>query len=109
MRGRTAKDLGQADHPILQEPGAPPQRPHIGASDAPEVEPAAVEVVRVPPGTDLRRLAASISVPFTALHALNRVLVRGVTPPGRPWELRVPVGATDAVMTALDAFWNSAL
>jgi membrane-bound lytic murein transglycosylase D len=66
-----------------------------------EVEPVAVEVVNVPPGTDLRRLAASTSVPFSVLHSLNRVLVRGVTPPGRPWELRVPVGATDAVMTAL--------
>jgi membrane-bound lytic murein transglycosylase D len=66
-----------------------------------EMEPAAVEVVKVPPGTDLRRLAASMSVSFSSLHSLNRVLVRGVTPPGRPWELRVPVGATDAVMTAL--------
>ena len=66
-----------------------------------EVEPVAVEIVKVPPGTDLRRLAASTSVPFSVLRSLNRVLVRGVTPPGRPWELRVPEGATDTVMTAL--------
>jgi membrane-bound lytic murein transglycosylase D len=66
-----------------------------------EVEPVAVEIVRVPPGTDLRRLAASTSVPFPVLRSLNRVLVRGVTPPGRPWELRVPAGATESVVTAL--------
>jgi membrane-bound lytic murein transglycosylase D len=66
-----------------------------------EVEPAAVEVVKVPPGTDLRRLAASTAVPFPVLRSLNRVLVRGITPPGRPWELRVPEGATDSVLTAL--------
>ena len=66
-----------------------------------DAEPTAIEVVKVPPGTDLRRLAASSSVPFPVLRALNRVLVRGITPPGRPWELRVPIGTTDSVMTAL--------
>jgi membrane-bound lytic murein transglycosylase D len=66
-----------------------------------EAEPTAVEVVKVPPGTDLRRLAASSSIPFPVLRALNRVLVRGITPPGRPWELRVPTGTTDSIMTAL--------
>lgn len=66
-----------------------------------DVEPAAMETVRVPGGTDLRRLAASASVPFSVLRSLNRVLVRGITPPGRTWELRVPAGATDSVMTAL--------
>jgi membrane-bound lytic murein transglycosylase D len=66
-----------------------------------DVEPAAVEIVKVPGGTDLRRLAATASVPFPVLRSLNRVLVRGITPPGRPWALRVPVGATDSVLTAL--------
>jgi membrane-bound lytic murein transglycosylase D len=65
------------------------------------VEPAAVEIVKVPGGTDLRRLAASTSITFPVLRSLNRVLVRGVTPPGRAWGLRVPVGTTDSVMTAL--------
>jgi membrane-bound lytic murein transglycosylase D len=64
-------------------------------------EPTVVDTVRVPPRTDLRRLASRIGVPFTTLRTLNRVLVRGVTPPGRPWQLRVPAGAGDTVMTAL--------
>jgi peptidoglycan lytic transglycosylase D len=66
-----------------------------------DAEPVAMEIVRVPPGTDLRRLAATASVPFPVMRSLNRVLVRAVTPPGRPWELRVPAGSADSVMTAL--------
>ena len=66
-----------------------------------EPEPVAVARVKVPPGTDLRRLAASASVPFVQLRSLNRVLVRGVTPPGRPWELRVPAVSLEAVTVAL--------
>jgi peptidoglycan lytic transglycosylase D len=66
-----------------------------------EAEPIAVETVRVPGRTDLRRLAASSGVPFETLRALNRVLVRSVTPPGRTWELRVPEGSLGAVQTAL--------
>ena len=27
----------QASHPIAHDPGGPPQRPHMGASDAPEL------------------------------------------------------------------------
>jgi membrane-bound lytic murein transglycosylase D len=66
-----------------------------------DAEPVAVDIVKVPPGTDLRRLAASIRVPFQTLRGLNRVLVRGITPPGKPWELRVPEGSAEAVATAL--------
>lgn len=66
-----------------------------------DIEPVAIETVRVPPGTDLRRVAAASGVPFATLRSFNRVLVRGVTPPGRPWELRVPAGSRDTVMTAL--------
>jgi membrane-bound lytic murein transglycosylase D len=66
-----------------------------------DVEPAAFETVRVPGRTDLRRLAATSGIPFQTLRALNRVLVRGITPPGRAWDLRVPTGSADAVRTAL--------
>ena len=66
-----------------------------------EVRPAPVETVKVPPRTDLRRLATKIGVPFATLRTLNRVLVRGVTPPDRPWQLRVPPGSAETVATAL--------
>jgi len=66
-----------------------------------EPEPVAIARVKVPPGTDLRRLAASASIPFVQLRSLNRVLVRVVTPPGRPWELRVPAASLESVTVAL--------
>lgn len=69
--------------------------------DFDEPEPMAIARVRVPPGTDLRRLAASASIPFAELRSLNRVLVRAVTPPGRPWELRVPAASLESVTVAL--------
>jgi len=53
-----------------------------------EHTPVAIEKVMVPASTNL-------------LRKLNPVLVRGTTPPGAPYELRVPVGSRDAIRTAL--------
>jgi membrane-bound lytic murein transglycosylase D len=61
----------------------------------------ATETVSVPPATDLRRLSATAGIPHDTLRSLNSVLVRGVTPPGARYDLRVPVGARDGVLTAL--------
>ncbi len=63
--------------------------------------PPAVETVTVPPSTDLRRLAARATIPLETLRALNPVLVRAATPPGRPWPLVVPAGAPPTVQAAL--------
>lgn len=61
----------------------------------------ATETVSVPPGTNLRRLSAAARIPHDTLRSMNTVLVRGVTPPGARYDLRVPVGARDGVLTAL--------
>jgi membrane-bound lytic murein transglycosylase D len=61
----------------------------------------ATETVSVPPATDLRRLAVTAGIPHETLRLLNSVLVRGVTPPGKRYDLRVPVGARDGVLVAL--------
>lgn len=66
-----------------------------------EYESTPVEVVTVPPSTDLRRLALRARIPVQDLRSLNAVLVRGVTPPGSPYELRVPVGTRGDVLAAL--------
>ena len=68
----------------------------IGEAGADEVE-----RVAVPPATDLRRLAAAAGISLQMLRTLNPVLVRGVTPPGTTWELRVPAGTRDGVLAAL--------
>jgi membrane-bound lytic murein transglycosylase D len=60
-----------------------------------------VETVRVPGATDLRRLATASRIPVETLRSLNAVLVRGVTPPGGPYDLRVPIGTAESVAAAL--------
>jgi membrane-bound lytic murein transglycosylase D len=60
-----------------------------------------IEVVSVPPSTDLRRLASKAGITPGTLQSLNPVLVRSVTPPGHPWQLKVPVGTRTDVLTAL--------
>jgi membrane-bound lytic murein transglycosylase D len=64
-------------------------------------EPAALERVPVPPATDLRMLAHAAGMPSDTLRMLNPVLVRGVTPPGGPYDLKIPTERRTAVMTAL--------
>jgi membrane-bound lytic murein transglycosylase D len=60
-----------------------------------------VERVTVPAGTDLRKLSASSGISVQTLRSLNPVLVRGITPPGRTWEVRVPGGSREVVAAAL--------
>ncbi len=61
------------------------------------------ERVTVPPSTDLRRLSASAGLSLDSLRGLNPTLVRGVTPPGTDYSLRVPLGTGVGVMAVLDA------
>jgi membrane-bound lytic murein transglycosylase D len=60
-----------------------------------------VEWVTAPAGTDLQRLANTTSISFQTLRTLNPVLIRGITPPGRTWEVRVPGGSREVVTAAL--------
>jgi membrane-bound lytic murein transglycosylase D len=64
-------------------------------------DPAAVDRVAVPPSTDLRVLANAAGMPSDTLRTLNPGLVRGVTPPGAPYDVKVPVEHRKEVMTAL--------
>jgi peptidoglycan lytic transglycosylase D len=64
--------------------------------------PVGVETIAVPASTDLRRLAAKAGIPLATLRSLNPVLVRAMTPPGKPWQLKVPAGTRGSVLTALE-------
>jgi membrane-bound lytic murein transglycosylase D len=66
-------------------------------------EPVATEVVRVPPETSLATVAAVGRIPVETLRSLNPVLLRGSTPPGGPYELRVPVGSREVLARGLGA------
>lgn len=57
--------------------------------------------VWVPGGTALRQVASRLGVEHRMLWALNPHLVRGKTPPGEAFPLRVPVGSAFQVVASL--------
>jgi membrane-bound lytic murein transglycosylase D len=63
--------------------------------------PVAVETVVVPASTELRRLGPRAGITIETLKTLNPALVRGVTPPGKSWPLKVPAGTGADVQSAL--------
>jgi peptidoglycan lytic transglycosylase D len=63
----------------------------------------AFEIVNVPPSTNLRWLATTSGVSSQMLTSLNPTLLRGVTPPGAAYALKVPIGTGTGVLTALEA------
>lgn len=58
------------------------------ATEAPFV----YETIQVRGGTRLSRVASAAGVPESEIRALNPQLLRGETPPGGSYEVRVPVG-----------------
>jgi membrane-bound lytic murein transglycosylase D len=69
--------------------------------DPVELTPPTVDRVPVPGATDLRWLSASSGISMDSLRSLNAVLVKGVTPPGGMFELKVPAGTAPGVLAAL--------
>lgn len=58
--------------------------------------------VLVPGGTSLASLARSLDVPARRLRDMNPHLIRGVTPPGGSYLVRVPPGHVGTVLASLD-------
>jgi membrane-bound lytic murein transglycosylase D len=69
--------------------------------DVKDPEPLALERVEVPAATDLRRLSSAAGMSSETLSSLNPALVKGVTPPGGPWDIKIPHDRREAVMMAL--------
>ena len=65
-------------------------------------EPLSYEVVMVPRGTSLKRLAARSDIPIDELERLNTELKLKQTPPDGPYPLKVPVGGAKVVRAALE-------
>lgn len=70
--------------------------------DAAETVVTSFETVTVPSSTSLRWLAGAAGISFDTLRTLNPPLVRGVTPPGGPYPLKVPVGTGSGALVALE-------
>jgi membrane-bound lytic murein transglycosylase D len=64
--------------------------------------PLAFDRVEVQGGILLTTVARAAGVDASLVADLNPHLVRGMTPPGRSWEVRVPVGRRAAVLSGLD-------
>ncbi|MGH7315331.1 MAG: transglycosylase SLT domain-containing protein [Candidatus Rokuibacteriota bacterium] len=77
------------------------QPEQYGFTVVPE-EPVRYEVVAVPKGSRLTRLAGLSGVALADLEQLNPELWRKQTPPDGPYELKVPPGASAAVRTAVE-------
>ena len=65
-------------------------------------EPYSFDRVFVPGGTRLTAVAHSMEVPLSVIADLNPHLIRGVTPPGEAFSLRVPKGRSAIVVAALN-------
>lgn len=64
--------------------------------------------VWVPGGTSLRTVARGLDVPAQLIRDLNPHLIRGATPPGGSYGLRVPVGQTAQVVASIGGGrWSS--
>jgi membrane-bound lytic murein transglycosylase D len=87
--------------PAIQAATLIAQNPAQYGFEFTESGPLGTETVPVPPSTDLRRLAAKAGIAPAALQTLNPTLVRSVTPPGDPWQIKVPTGTSTVVLSAL--------
>lgn len=77
------------------------QAEHYGFDVERTAVPYEYDRVWVPGGTALGQVATAIDVDATLMRDLNPHLVRGVTPPGSSFALRVPKGSSHTVMAAL--------
>lgn len=66
-----------------------------------EVRPYEFDRIWVPGRTPVSKVAGSLEVPIDLMKRLNPHLIRGVTPPGESYALRIPVGSSGAVLASL--------
>jgi membrane-bound lytic murein transglycosylase D len=76
------------------------QAEHFGIEVEREL-PYLFDQVLVPGGTPLTRVASVLEVSPALLRELNPHLIRGATPPGRSFPVRIPLGESHRVMAAL--------
>lgn len=65
------------------------------------MQPYDFDTVFVPAGTSLRNVALTLDVNVKRLRNLNPHLIRGVTPPGEMYGVRIPVGGGAIVVRAM--------
>ncbi len=99
-RGRILRDETKKFVPAIQAAtliGRDPERYGFSPSQA---EPLAYEAAHVPSGLALSRVAVLVGVGVEVLWELNPELRMKQTPPGRPYLLKFPVGASERFVGA---------
>ena len=86
--------------------GREPERYGFTATQS---EPLAYEAVRVPSGLALSRIASLAGIAVDVLCELNSELRMKQTPPGKPYVLKFPVGASDRFIEAQQHQWDRKL
>lgn len=81
---------------IAKDPGA------YGFHGIEHQEPLSFDEVEVPGGISLETVARAASVEPETVEDLNPHLLRGITPPGRSWKVRVPPGAATVAAANLE-------
>jgi len=75
--------------------------------DVERSKPVRFDRVWVPGGTALAAVAKAVDVPLSRIRDLNPHLLKGVTPPGEPFGIRVPPGRSPMVVASLGSRWRS--
>jgi peptidoglycan lytic transglycosylase D len=73
-----------------------------GLGDVVAQSPIPYDTVRIDYPVDLRLVAQCVDAPVSVLQDLNPSLLRLVTPSGRAFELRLPMGTKDAYLAAIE-------
>lgn len=75
-------------------------REKFGFGDVTPEPPMTFDVVTVPDATDLSVIAEAAGVKTAEIEALNPQFLRGITPPGKKVDVRIPVGRAEAFNVA---------
>lgn len=103
IRGRLPSETS-AYVPLMHAAALIGKDPHkYGLDGIERLLPVEVESVSIPGGTSLDRVAAAVGVPVEDLRELNSHLVRGTTPPGGSYPVKVPLGRGDALRASFGA------
>ncbi len=101
-RGRLLREETKQFVPQIQAAALIAREPERYGFQVNPEPPMVYEVVSVPFSVELKKLAALAGLPTQTLSELNPELRRGVTPPGRPYFLKVPAGSVALVADALE-------
>lgn len=75
--------------------------------DVKPANPIQYDRVWVPGGTTLRWVAGAVKTPISKIRELNSHLIRGVTPPGGLYPVRVPTGTSSLLVASGGGRWRT--